>query len=82
MRKLSTWMRYKENEGDKVFRWYETKGGNIASIVEGYFPNEANLRLTTKRKAIEIRGHKSIMLSRSDNELIRMINMHKKRSRM
>jgi hypothetical protein len=75
--KFETFKRDKKQEGYQVYRWYENKNGDIVSVVEGYFPNEANMRIssgTGKFKSFEIRGSKSIMLDKSDEELIATAN--------
>lgn len=75
------WKRYKKQEGGNVFRWFE-KGETIASVVEGYFPTEANVRISGRGfNSIEIRGHKSVILKRSDAELTRNFDMHIKREK-
>jgi hypothetical protein len=72
------WKRIKRQEGLPVFRWYE-KGGIIASVVEGYFPDEANVRVSDvigSFESFEIRGHKSIILKLSDPEILRVVEKH------
>jgi hypothetical protein len=64
--------RDKNEEGGEVYRWYESEDGSIISVVEGYFPNEANVRVTHKdRDSFEIRGDKKIILGKSDEEIIK-----------
>ena len=75
------WKRYKRQEGGNVFRWFE-KGKTIASVVEGYFPTEANIRITGRGfDSIEIRGHKSVILKWSDAELMRKFDTYIKREK-
>lgn len=78
---MSQWKRYKKQEGGKVYRWFE-KGYTIASVVEGYFPSEANIRITGHGfNAIEVRGHKSVILRFSNYELFRKFDMYIKREK-
>lgn len=73
------WVRYRDQEGGAVVRWYEKKGV-IASVVEGYFPTELNVRISTGRECLpEIRGHKSIMEKLSDVEYINTIERNLRR---
>lgn len=71
-------LRDKNQEGDKVYRWFENED-IIASIVEGYFSNECNLRISfcwgkyKDIESIEVRGHKSIMLNRNDEDILNHI---------
>ena len=67
---MAAWRRYKRQEdGRSVYRWFE-KGYTIASVVQGYFPNEANIRITGRGfSAIEVRGHKAVLLKLSDEAL-------------
>jgi len=75
------WKRYKKQEGGNVFRWFE-KGGTIASVVEGYFPEESNIRISgIGFDSIEVRGHKSVILKWSDAELTRKFDMYIKREK-
>lgn len=72
------WKRIKRQEGLPVFRWFE-RDGIIASVVEGYFPGEANIRVSDALggfESFEIRGHKSIILKMSDPQLIRLFEKH------
>ena len=72
----SKWKRNKSQEGGKVYRWFE-KGWTIASVVEGYYPTEANMRVSGRGfDSFEIRGHKSTMLKMSDGEFIRIFEKH------
>jgi len=73
---MAKWVRKRNQEGGKVYRWFE-KGWTIASVVEGYFPDEANIRCSGHGfDSFEIRGHKSIILKMSDAELIRLFEKH------
>ena len=68
--------RIKSQEEQSVFRWFENKN-IIASLVEGYFPEECNFRISFcwgdllkyDLKSIEIRGSKSIILKKTDKEM-------------
>jgi len=67
-----------EEDGSIVYRWYEKpEEGIIASIVQSRdFPNETELRASGKKfDSFFSRGSKSIMLSRSDKEMIKSIEM-------
>jgi len=73
---MATWKRNKRQEGGQVYRWFE-KGETIASVVEGYFPNEANMRVSGRGfESFEIRGHKSAMLNKPDSEFTRIADKH------
>ena len=71
------WIRDKSQEEYQVFRWYEhPRREIIASVVEGYFPTELNLRISSEKEnidRIEVRGSKSIMEKRSDEHFINTI---------
>ncbi len=68
------WIRDNKEEDKQVFRWFVNEERDIiASVVEGYFPNESNLRVSTSTdyfESFENRGHKSIMLKKNDFEWI------------
>lgn len=72
-------IRDKTQEKFNVYRWFENED-IIASVVEGYFSDECNLRITFcwgKYKGIdniEVRGHKSIVLNWDDSQLLNHIN--------
>lgn len=68
-----------QEDNISVFRWFENDD-IIASIVQGYFSEECNLRVSfcwsDKFKDIpnfEIRGHKSIMLEWSDLKVLNWV---------
>lgn len=71
------------NKGGKVYRWFENKN-IVASIVEGYFYNEENIRVSFWNElqdlnSFEIRGSKEIIFKMSDEDLINLILRHIKR---
>jgi hypothetical protein len=72
------WERAPSMEDVDVYRWYDGPGGAIASVVKGYFPGEANLRISggTLKHPIEIRGHKAAWERMSDADVIRHIKKH------
>lgn len=75
------WIRYKEQEKDKVYRWYEKKD-IIASVVQGYFEKEANIRITGPNfDAIEVRGHKMAILDKTDEELYKAFDRYIKEAK-
>lgn len=62
-----------EENGTQVYRWFENKDGDIISVVEGYFPSEANIRVSSgkdKFNSFEIRGGKDLILSKSDEQIV------------
>lgn len=66
--------RIKSQEGYAVHRWFEGNKGIIASVVKGDIPNEAEIRISgNKFDAFKIRGDKSIILKKSDEELKALI---------
>ena len=69
------WTRVKEQETEKVFRWYE-EGNDVVSIVEGYFPNELNFRFSIGKNCHEIRGHKSVIGNMNEFEILQVIKRH------
>lgn len=83
VKKLSKgWVRYEEEETGDVFRWYEKKG-IIASLVEGDIKGEAEWRISGNNlDSISARGGKDLMLSKSDSDNIRRIEMLIKREKM
>jgi hypothetical protein len=69
--------RIKSQEFGNVYRWYENDEGDIFSVVKGYSPFEANIRVSSakgKFDSFEIRGHKDIILKKSDEELMEIVN--------
>lgn len=75
IKKMGQWTRTYEQEEGAVKKWFEReKDGVIASVVEGYFPSEQNIRISGMDfESIEIRGHKSIIEKKSDDDLIEMV---------
>lgn len=66
-----------ENDGSSVKYWAEdVNNGIIASLIDGYFPNEMNLRISIRNDTFEIRGHRSIMGTLNYDEFEKRANMH------
>ena len=65
-----TWKRFKDEENTQVFRWFQNDKGHILSVVQGYLPDEANIRMIINGQRREIRGHKSLILKETDENLI------------
>lgn len=77
--------RDKKQEDSKVYRWFENKNGDIVSVVEGYYPDEANIRVSSgkgKFDSFEIRGGKDIILGSSDEKIIESANRGISRGRL
>ena len=73
--------RIKREEGGAVLKWFEDKD-IIASMVQGDFPNEAELRISGKGfESFKSRGSRELMLKKSDKALVdsikRMIKIRK-----
>ena len=65
--------RYRIQESGKVKRWFEGKGGLIASVVEGDFAGETQLRISSnKMDSIMSRGKFDTL---SDEKLKKKIKM-------
>lgn len=71
MKLYKGWKRIKEEEEGQVYRWYEKEGDMVASLIEGYFPDEVTLRIRIGFTRLpEVRGHKSIVLKETDKQII------------
>jgi len=69
--------------GGGAYRWYQKKGGFIASLVDGDIVNEGEWRISGNDfDAIESRGDIHIMLNKSDLTNIRIIESLIRREKM
>ncbi|MEK7179961.1 MAG: hypothetical protein AAB706_00635 [Patescibacteria group bacterium] len=73
-----------QRNGSGAYRWYEkSKGGFVASLVDGDIPNEGEWRISGKKfDSISSRGDIHIMLRKSDAENVRTIQALIRREKM
>ena len=79
---LKGFKRIKSEERGSVIKWFENKSGDIISIVEGENPREQNIRYTINGKRGEIRGSTSKVERKTDNEIIKIVDIDSKRKKL
>lgn len=71
-----------DQAGLNVKHWLEDTDKNIiVTLVDGYFPNEMNLRISDNFDRFEVRGHKSIMNDLTIDQIKSMALTHIERNR-
>jgi hypothetical protein len=84
---MAKWKRIKAQEdikhGGNVYRWFE-RGDDVMSVVDRGLPGEVEMRICSDKikrtnGCLMIPGHASIVLKRTDAELVRSAEMMLKR---
>jgi len=72
-----------EKDASSVKYWFEDEdNGIIASLVDGDFPNEMEIRITTPDDRIQVTGHRSIMERMTPDQFKDKVLMHIERHEM